>query len=84
MKYSIFFRRVPEGRAREHIDLREYVNAGQVEADSIREAERAVRSREDSRFIQVGDLLLDPDNIAWVYTPHGAWAQTKVIKKEQI
>lgn len=84
MKYSVFFRRVPEGRAREHIDMREYVNAGNVEGNCLREAERAVRSRDDSRFIQVGDLLLDQDNIAWVYTWHGQWAQTKVIKKEQI
>lgn len=84
MKYVVFFRRVPEGRAREHVDMREYINAGQVEGNSLREAERAVRAREDSRLIQVGDLLVDHNGVAWSYTPLGAWAQVKVIKKEQI
>lgn len=82
MRYAVFFRRVLEGRAREHIDLREYDNAGSVDANSLREAERAVRARDDSRELTVGDVLIDRLGDAHTYTPYGAWAKTKIIKRD--
>lgn len=82
MKYDVFFRRVPDAQAHEHIDLRDYSNAGRVDGSCLREAERAVLERHDGRRIMVGDLLVDPDGIAWAYTWSGQWAQVKVIRRE--
>lgn len=90
MKYEVWFRTHYDGRAPEAVNLpAEYTKYGVLEASDRRELERKLLNTVDTstrftgatRRIRIGDVVVElPSRVAYIYTPTGAWASTKMIK----
>jgi hypothetical protein len=90
MKFDVYYRKITDGRAPEHVDLRaEYTKGGTVNADNRRGAEYALlqlaasdsKLAGSTRGIKVGDVLVEhgPVKQNLIYTVTGAWALVKLV-----
>jgi hypothetical protein len=90
MKYEVYYRKITDGRAPEHVNLgNEYTKGSTLQADHRREAERKLlklAERESKmagadRGIRVGDVLIEygPVKQSIIYTVTGSWALVKLV-----
>lgn len=85
MKYDIWFRRHTDGRAPEYVALdSEYRKTGAVESVGRSGIVRAVLDKKDqlgdeARALRVGDVAVDEEGQAWIYTIYGQWAQVRQV-----
>jgi hypothetical protein len=93
MIFTLLYKKYPDGRAEDTVRMKDYEDAGTVEAYSKSLAVVAIHSATTHgpttgvsldthiRRITVGDILVDEDDVAWIYTPVFQWAQVTVTKK---
>lgn len=87
-KYAVYYKRIADGRAQEYVDLgSDYIYYGEVEAENRRDLERRMmaipdkesRVAQSTRRLILGDVIIENDKEAFIYTPTGAWASVKVV-----
>ena len=89
MKYTVYYRKINNGRAEAMVNLEDdYQRFMVLEVDGRRHVERRLQAMTDvtsriagtSRKILVGDVLVEEDGSAYIYTPTGAWASVVTTK----
>jgi hypothetical protein len=90
MKYEVYYRSLDDNRSPEVVILEnEYRHVGTIKASSRREVERKLLLgvaynkqvfEGETRAIRVGDILLNEQKEATIFTPMGSWAIVQVIE----
>lgn len=87
MRFLIYYKSYPDGRAPEKPDPDDYQEAGAIEADSRSMALVELATATDDlpevtvypRPLQTGDILIDEQGKACILTPSSLWAQVQFV-----
>ena len=92
MRFEVYYRKVTDGRAPEHVDLsQEYTKGSTLEAINRRAVEQKLFKQfadgsllaGGTRALAIGDVLIEYGSTkqSLIYTLTGAWAQVKLVKE---
>jgi len=86
MIYTVFYRK-GEPRAPSKVSLDDYTEVGTIEASYKSQITTKIAKPDDHseavllrpKRVSVGDLVIDEDDCALIFTPTGVWATVEVV-----